>query len=163
MSRSIPIEIKMLTGTANSTRARRKGEPEYELIEDDQIILPPENIKTQSGRDLWHRVCHQLSANGILFESCYEFLVVYCVAHETMNEAMETIKKYGMIIVDKTDTGVTRKQNPAYKIYNESFDQMYRIGLQMGFTPVSKTKINSKSLGDNTKEKNQIKKIGVTG
>ena len=55
------------------------------------------------------------------------------------------------------------KVNPAWKVYKEAIAQMVTIGGKLGFTPQDKTKINSQIAGVSTKDKNKIKKIGVTG
>lgn len=165
-TRSTPIEVKKARGTANTTRARLKSEPSYTMglasldEESGAVTIPvaPDDLSDEA-KVVWDRAGYQLASMNLFADTVYEYLHNYCLTYDAARSAWAEYGGRTTIMNDKGEV----KVNPAWKVYKEAIAQMVTIGGKLGFTPQDKTKINSQIAGVSTKDKNQIKKIGVTG
>lgn len=158
-----PLEIKLAKGTQNRTRERLRNEIMPESVDPNYLPLPPSELGPEAA-ELWTRVCCQQAGVGILFPSTFEYLLGYCRAFEIKEQAWQEVLRDGMYVYEgqtEKHPGVRRVSQP-YKVYNEQIEKMILLGSKLGLSPVDKTRI-SQSITTSNKDKNSIKRIGVTG
>lgn len=155
---AIPKEVKLLKGTVNVTRERQRDEV---MPETYVKTPPPPDDLGEIGVELWERVGGQLVALGIFYASLPDYLHALCRTKEIMEEAAADMARDGKYEVDPK-TG-RRLPSAAYKIFRETWKDFMDIGAKLGLSPADKTKISQSVAAVSTKDKNQIKRIGVTG
>lgn len=153
--RKLPTVIKKRRGTLRKDRTN-PDEPDFDNV--TKIPTAPPILKTKEGKQLWTRCAMQLSNIGILFDSCFELLEKYCVAYERMMECEALVTEHGLVY--ENDKGNLVK-NPALTIYNEAFTQWYNLAREMGFSPVSKSKLIANAADKSPAKSNKTKKVSL--
>lgn len=102
---------------------------------------PPELLSTRAKR-LWHSVCAELAELEMLFRVDIEIVAQYCVETDSYWTAVEMLQKYGATQVMYTKTGDSYEiPSPWIKIKDSHFKNSNQIAIQLGFTPVGRTRI----------------------
>lgn len=136
-----PIEIKLLRGTANSTRERRRGEIKFPG-EHNTITPAPASLSAKS-KKLWDSLTKQLAQWGLNYPTVKEYLLAYCQLYEMREEAIKHIDENGIYVIEgktKRSPGIKRK-SVQYKTYNELTKKMTLIGSKLGFSPADLAKL----------------------
>lgn len=154
-----PLELKIAKGTNNATREELRAEITPESIDVNETTPPPPADLTDSGREVWARLCEQQGSVGILFPSTLDYIHAYCRAHDLREYFFSEIQAHGVYTEDKR---AGTRMSQAYKAYNEQVNIMLAIGGKLGLSPVDKTKV-SQIIVDKTALKNAKKRIGVLG
>ena len=128
-----PSSLKILAGNRGK-RPLNKDEPE------PKGIMPqcPEHLD-EGAKQEWDNIVPMLSKLGILTEVDGAALAIYCQAYSTWVQAVERIKKTGMIV--KAPSGYPI-QNPYLAIANKAVEQMNRFLTEFGMTPSSRSRIS---------------------
>ena len=134
-----PTNLKLLAGNPGK-RALNPGEPNPPLAIPE---CPAELSDLAKGE--WKRISLELLALGLLTELDRAALAAYCQAWAHWMEAVENIKKFGLIVrtppSEKNPDGYPI-QNPYFAIMNQSMAQMRNFLVEFGMTPSSRSRIS---------------------
>lgn len=72
-------------------------------------------------------------------------------------KARESIKKTGLVLIQKTENGTEVKRNPFCVELHKYRDQMNKLLPELGLTPASRGKVSALDLGDDKAEDPFIK------
>lgn len=89
-------------------------------------------------RRYWRNLAPKLLRAGLLTELDVPALVRMCELHVRIDEALKVAKK-GLLI--KTESG-NWIQNPAIGIVNRAYDLLYRLEIEFGMTPSSRSRVH---------------------
>ena len=142
----------------NLTRARQEKEVRYSGKENFEHTLPPDTLHA-AGKILWNKIVAQHASIGLNFPSHYEYLETYCRMHEVREDTWIDLKS-GKFYID--DKGIERVK-ASWKVHTEAIRLMHEIGAKLGLTAADKTRISQNILSDPNADKNNQKRISVTG
>jgi P27 family predicted phage terminase small subunit len=106
------------------------------------VECPPE--LSPIARQEWDRIAPELAAAGRLTPFDRGPLAAYCTAYALWVEAVDALQKYGAMIKSPTGYPV---QSPCLATANRQVDVMIRIAGEFGFTPASRSRLQSPSKG----------------
>jgi P27 family predicted phage terminase small subunit len=101
---------------------------------------------SKTARAEWNRVAPMLEDTGLLQASDTMTLAAYCSNYASWREAMDTVKKQGMVIevVSTTRTGRTVKpvRNPAVALMHAFEKAMLASAAKFGLDPHSRSRLD---------------------
>ncbi len=131
-----PTALKLLEG--NPGHRPIGGDPMWrEPTPESGIPEPPEHLDDRA-KEIWFRLCDQLSKMGILTKADREVLALTCDTWSQYLQADAVLKKSGIIV--KAPTGFPI-QNPALSIANKAKAQLKVFLTELGLTPAARTKL----------------------
>ena len=128
-----PTSIKIYEGNPGN-RPLNKNEPKPKSTPPKC----PKHLDRRAKRE-WKRMASVLERLGLLTEIDGTAFAIYCQAFGTWVEAVEKIKKTGMIV--KAPSGYPI-QNPYLAIANKAVGQMKSLLTEFGMTPSSRSRIS---------------------
>jgi P27 family predicted phage terminase small subunit len=133
-----PSYLKVLQGTARPDRMNEQ-EPEPEVC----IPTPPEIVASdQIANEAWRRLGRQLVAvRGITVVDWMAFESL-CIEYARYCRANDAIKRTGEMKMIKTKSGYMM-QNPYLSISNNAFKNWYRMAVEFGITPSSRSRVSA--------------------
>jgi P27 family predicted phage terminase small subunit len=133
-----PISAHIVQGTYRSDRHAQRS------LQFAPGALCPKFL-TKTARAEWNRVAPMLEQAGLLQESDTMTLAAYCTNYAGWREAMDTVKKQGMVITvnSLTRTGSTSKpiRNPAVALMHSFEKAMLASAAKFGLDPHSRSRI----------------------
>lgn len=134
-----PTELKIVQGTHDKSRERKRGieqEPDFAEVES---IEPPETLDGLA-LSTWIDLAPKLKQAKVLREADLRALEAYCLAYSNLRKAQESLDMYGPMLMNE-NSGVYYK-NPAATAVNEAMTQLARYSALLGLDPSSRTRIN---------------------
>lgn len=133
-----PTALKVLKGTARPNRLN----PEEPMPKAVKIPLAPQMKFGKKAMEEWTRITRELIEVNVLTVIDYSALEMYCYYYGEWKEATETLDKEG-----RTRDG---RPHPYVRIAKDASEMAHKIGMQFGFTPSSRARINApkKDKGD---------------
>lgn len=148
MVKKVPTAVLEKRG---SWRAKIRKEPEYSK----DVPEPPKHLDKLGLMELENQT-KQLHARQLMSKSFQTALGLFCSAYSDYQNAIAYIEKEGMYLVKTTRDGSYDVINPAFKVKDTAFQQMYKIGKEFGFAPASNASIfPSESKSDQKKSTKQ--------
>lgn len=104
----------------------------------------PELPHKPAGLDLrasleWDRISVQLYHLGLLTSIDRTQLEIYCLWYSKMQEAMEVVKKFGMLTKGSAGQAIV---NPAFRIASEATDKVQQCITRFGMSPSDRIRIS---------------------
>lgn len=130
-----PTKMKIIEGNPGH---RSLPLDEVDPLVEDYLPDPPENLN-ESAQKEWRTMGPALHRLGLLTELDYPAFAAYCQAYAQWFEAVQGIKKTGIVI--RTTTGNVI-QSPMVGIVNRSAELMHKFLTEFGMTPSSRAKVS---------------------
>lgn len=121
--------------------------------------MPPDLSPIAQG--FWNTVTTQLKWAGIVTEVDGSALRLLCESWETYIEAGDDVRNNGITVLSVTKAGTNRIVNPAMKVRNDAWKQIYSMLRQFGLTPSARTGMTLNELTDEGDNIADILGIGV--
>jgi len=96
----------------------------------------------------WNQLCDILEKNAVMSTDLIEILTAYCTAYGGWMKAREAIKKTGIVLIQKSESGTDVKRNPFCVELHKYRDQMNKLLPELGLTPASRGKVSALDLDD---------------
>lgn len=141
--RAMPIELKVLRGKSNMTKAeidaRKKAEVKLKPKADN--IKPPSWLDRDGKRE-WKRVAAELEALDLLTNVDVTALAVYCDAVSRYIEATKAIRDEGITVEYTNAAGATNTvANPNVAIARQYAQLIRQYLIEFGLSPSSRAKL----------------------
>lgn len=127
-----PTALKRLEGNpGNHDLSRVEPEPTK------GAPRPPADLKGEALAE-WGRIVPELDRLGLLTKVDRAYLVAYCEAWASFDEARKAIAEYGILVEGRERTLV---KNPAAQVMKDSADLMLKFGSRFGMSPADRTRL----------------------
>lgn len=154
MVKKVPTAVLEKRG---SWRAKTRKEPEYSKDVPD----PPKHLD-KLGLMEWENQTKQLHARQLMSKSFQTALSLFCSAYSDYQGAVKTIEEEGMYLTKVTRDSTYTVINPAFKVKDTAFQQMYKIGKEFGFAPASNASIFPSENKSDQKKSTKQSLFGIT-
>lgn len=101
-------------------------------------LVAPEYLSS-GARKAWDRAAKDLDACGILTNVDEAALAHYCEQFALWQEAVQHIKRNGMLLTSKKTGSVV--PNPSIRIANSAHDRLVKMMVEFGMTPSSRARV----------------------
>jgi P27 family predicted phage terminase small subunit len=128
-----PAAIKKLEGNPGKRPIQEEPEPRAGAPK------PPADLSGEAFAE-WCRIVPDLDAIGLLAKVDRGYLVAYCEAWASFNEARTEIAERGILIPGR-DGGLVK--NPAAQIMKDSMDAMLKFGAKFGLSPGDRARMGT--------------------
>lgn len=149
-----PTKDKIALGTFRADRAVVENEVEYNPQDSN---LPPPEVLSGQGIKEWNRVAPQVQSRGVMNETDYASLTMYCKEIQMYWEAQADLKANGYYEVNKKTGHPTL--NPMYKVSTTALKNAMSIATEFGFTPSSRTRISVKPKKEENKKESALLRL----
>lgn len=130
-----PTEIKKMQGTYRKDRATtNEPKPQYDL---KQVVAPA--FLTSGAQNLWNFALEQ-APSKLLTTIDYGVFAQWCITMDQIIEVSKELKEAGTFILNDNNERIA---NPHINILVKLLGAIKSIQNELGFTPASRTKINS--------------------
>jgi len=119
---------------ASTIAESQRDQPESHI---DRLPPAPDYLADREKAE-WDRVGQQLLEAGLIGRLDVTALATYCVAWGRWTDALENIKKHGVLV--KSPQGFPM-QSPLLAIANKAQEQMVKVMGELGLTPAARTRI----------------------
>jgi P27 family predicted phage terminase small subunit len=99
---------------------------------------PPADLKGEALAE-WGRIVPELDRLGLLTKVDRGYLVVYCEAWATFDQARAAMAEYGALVAGR-DGGLVK--NPAAQVMRDAADLMIKFGSRFGLSPSDRTRLS---------------------
>lgn len=150
---SKPVEIKQIEGTSRSDRSSMNS------MVPERIDGLPEapSVLINGAKKIWDDTVKDLQKINMLYGLDLNFLASYCDLMASFFAQKRLINNEGYLIKNRFDEKVV---NPRVKLSFDTLDRALKIGIQFGFTPSSRVKINAPPVKEmNSKLDSIMKKL----
>lgn len=145
----IPNNLKKLRGTDQPCRL--KDSIEAPTVNDISKIVNTSKLKvlkTKRSKQIFKEKANQLIQLQVLSEIDFEQLAIYCQSLDLLFECIDELSKGKFVeIFDENGRILRFIQNPYLKLYQDMVQICNKIGSEFGFTPVSRMKLHTKTVG----------------
>ena len=141
--RARPTLLKKFEGNPGK-RQLPKNEPKPKSRK--RTPQAPSFLSTLAKKE-WKRIAGELHRLGLLTDLDITALAAYCQNYEMFIEAVENIKKHGVLVKQQSGFPV---QSPYLNILNQATDRMKKWMVEFGMTPSSRTGV---AVSKDTKKK----------
>lgn len=146
----LPNELKKLRGTDQPCRL--KDSIEAPAVNDISKIVNTSKLKvlkTKRSKQIFKEKANQLIQLQILSDIDFEQLAIYSNSLDLLFHCIEQISESGHFIEVYNEFGKIEKYipNPYLKLYQDMVQICNKIGSEFGFTPVSRMKLHTKTVG----------------
>lgn len=133
-----PTRIKELNGNPGQ-RPLNKDEPKPR----QGAPKPPPHLTGEALAE-WGRIVPELDRIGLLTKVDRAYLIAYCEAWATFDEARQQISRDGILVPGRG--GMVR--NPAAFVMKDAADMMLKFGSRFGLSPSDRTRLSVESDDD---------------
>ncbi len=130
----VPTRLKIIRGTDQPCRVK-KNEPRPK----SNMIRRPFKLSEVAGKQ-WDSMVRKLRAADMITNLDTQALGLYCEAYANWVAANKWIQLKGTVV--KSANG-TLAQSPFFLVSNKCFDQMYKMLVEFGMTPSSRTRVST--------------------
>jgi P27 family predicted phage terminase small subunit len=130
-----PTALRVLRGNPRQhALPKREAKPRIPA----GIPKPPSHL-TREAKAYWPEIAEKLARVGLLTEIDGEALGAYCEARAIWVKAKKKLGEEGITIT--SPSGYTMP-SPSFTVANKAFMTMYRMWVEFGMTPSSRTRID---------------------
>lgn len=117
--------------------------------------LPPADLQGEALAE-WGRIVPELDSLGMLTKVDRAYLVAYCEAWSTFNDARQAMREHGPLVSGRDGNLV---KNPSAQVMRDAADLMLKFGSRFGLSPSDRTKLSVPSGEANDGQDAQILKL----
>ncbi|MFF7233960.1 phage terminase small subunit P27 family [Streptomyces sioyaensis] len=128
-----PTKLDKLRGNPSK---KKLNEAEPEPTTGD--LAPPADFEGEALAE-WRRVVPELHRLGLVTVVDRAYLVAYCSAWSSFEEARQTLAERGPLVEGRDGNLV---KNPAAQIMRDSADMMIKFGSRFGLSPSDRTRLS---------------------
>ena len=136
----LPAAVKERRGSFKVHPERRKDNPKS-----SGLPVKPERFDGVAS-DEWEWMVSKLSEMGIIESADQKALEIYCDTYADWRLACEKVEEYGLAIHGVDQMGnETVKRNPYLTAKNHSADRCFKLLVEFGLTPSSRSRLEKKA------------------
>lgn len=145
-----PTELAKLRGNPGK-RPLNEAEPEPTK----GAPTPPGDLQGEALAE-WGRVVPELERMGLVTKVDRAYLVAYCEAWDTFNQARAAMREHGPLVEGRDGNLV---KNPSAQVMRDAADLMLKFGSRFGLSPSDRTKLSVAPTDENSGQDAQVLKL----
>lgn len=148
---------ELCSGHFGKEKIQAKKEAENKLRGNSDLVYEvPSQLKNKKEKEIYLFMVEELKASNILNNLDINILVQAVTAITQMEEANKNIKKLGQVI-QKNDGSL--QKNPSITIYKDYYSIFYQCCIQLGLSPLSRSKLATLSIAKAEENSDPLLKI----